>query len=295
MPVTDFECQIARGQIDRYLGGGLLSPTALSGLEEHLGECAACKKLVSERRAALLGKLNGETPTQAVVSMPKKQEENPLIAALRAKSEEAQPQVDTKPAEASKAKTSPRYAGSSEKPSKPILTKPIMLAGLLGIVLVGMNTMSRANGGKGVMGGKAAESFASESLAPTEPKAAPVVVEKPVTTPKPNSKPVVKVPAVPAPVKETPKAAAPEATVEEKPVVEKTEVQQPAPEKTVEPIAPKAAAVRPIAVKPTAHRVVRRKPAARKRFTARKKSSRKVALAPRGGVRVYGLDGQPLK
>lgn len=284
MPVTDFECQIARGQIDRYLGGGLLSPTALSGLEEHLGECAACKSLVAERRATLLGKLNGEAPTHAVVSMPKKEAENPLIAALRAKSEEALLEDEPKPAEAPKAKTSPRYAGGTEKPAKPVLTKPILLAGLLAVVLVGMNAMSRANNGKGVMGGKAAESFASESLPSAPSKTEPVAV-----TPKPVEKTV---PEAPTPVAEKPRAAVTESVPDEKPLVETTAVEKPAPVKVVAPERP--VVVRSLIVKPRVRNIVRRR-ATRPRLVVRKRAVRKIARAPRTGVRVYGLDGHPLK
>ncbi|RYG24519.1 hypothetical protein EON82_10465 [bacterium] len=303
MPVTDFECKIARGQIDRYLGGELLSPVALGGLEEHLAECAECKAIVSERRAALLGKLNGEMPTHAVVSMPKqeKKEENPFIAALRAKAEEVKSPAEPQPTESPKTKTSPRYAGaSSEKPSKPVLTKPIMLAGLLGVVLVGMNAMSRANGGKGVMGAKATETFASESLASTSPKATPAPVELPKEEPKPVTPP--------APVNTTlpdtgTKAATVTAPVEETnptPSAEVTETKTPSTEKTVEavaPLAPKPEAVRRTAVKPIIHRTVRaprRKVTRGRKVATRKKSVRKAATAPRAGVRVYGLDGQPL-
>jgi anti-sigma factor RsiW len=287
MPVTDFECQIARGQIDRYLGGGLLSPTALSGLEEHLGECAACKSLVAERRMALLGKLNGEAPTHAVVSMPKKEAENPLIAALRAKSEEALLEEEPKQAEAPKAKTSPRYAGATEKTAKPVLTKPILLAGLLAVVLVGMNAMSRANNGKGVMGGKAAESFASESLPSAAQKTEPVAASKPVA-PKPIEKSV----ETPAPVAEKPKVPATEVVPDEKPLVETTAVEKPVPKKVATP--KRTVAVRPLIVKPRVRNIVRRR-AARPRLVVRKRAVRKIARAPRTGVRVYGLDGHPLK
>lgn len=105
MPVSSFECQIARGQIGRYLDGGVLSPQAMKGLEEHLAECPDCKALVARRRTELLGQLGGEAPTHAVVAMPK---ENPLVAALRARAEESAP-AEPRPASA------PRYADKAPR------------------------------------------------------------------------------------------------------------------------------------------------------------------------------------
>src|SRR4051794_23286485 len=113
MPVTDFECQIARGQIGRYLGGGLLSPQAMTGLEEHLAECPGCKALVAERRASLVGRRGGEVPTRAVVSMPVAGE-NPWVAAVRRRAEALRAASQTletpRPSATEKTKSTPRYA-----------------------------------------------------------------------------------------------------------------------------------------------------------------------------------------
>ena len=107
MPVTEFECQIARGQIGRYLGGGPISAEAMKGLEEHLAECPGCKAVVAERRAALLGQLGGEMPTHAVASVPVAKE-NPVVAALRKRGEERKESEEKK--EAAKPAAGPRYA-----------------------------------------------------------------------------------------------------------------------------------------------------------------------------------------
>ncbi len=66
MPVDSIECQIAKGQIGRYLAGESFSPTGLQQLEEHVAHCTSCKSLLAERRQALmkmLGQDGVETPS----------------------------------------------------------------------------------------------------------------------------------------------------------------------------------------------------------------------------------------
>ena len=60
MPVDSIECQIAKGQIGRYLAGESFSPTGLQQLEEHVANCTSCKTLLAERRQALLKMLGQE-------------------------------------------------------------------------------------------------------------------------------------------------------------------------------------------------------------------------------------------
>lgn len=288
MPVTDFECQIARGQIDRYLQGGMLSPQAMKGLEEHLVECPECKGRVADRRAALLGALGGEVPVRAVVSLPKT-EENPLVAALRARAAtESEVEVnEAKP----KAKTAPRYAKASKKetPAKPQLTKPLALAALLAAVLIGMSYLTRGANGQGVLGGKADAAFASHSL----PDAAPVVETPKPEVPKAELSEPQPEAALPA---ETSKASAPDPAPSTPPA---TVVSKPKPEPTQPLVAAEkpAVAVKPTPAKPVpAPKTVAKAPTAPK---ARRKAVRrfKRAKAPssNGSVRVYGLDGRPLK
>ena len=252
MPVTDFECQIARGQIGRYLGGGPLSPEALRGLEEHLAECRGCKAVVVERRVALLGALEGETPTQAVVSMPVVAE-SPLVSILRARSE--RPAEEAKPAPAA-----PRYAKEPEAKAKPVVGRPLILAAMLAAVLVGMSYVSRATGGHGALGSKASTIFAAETV--------------PAAVPTPVAKPPVAAPA--------PKLAPP------RPFVAKaTEPRPPLPK----PVVPK-----PVAPKPVAPKILRARPAPRRiPRPAPKRIAVKKPPVPAPAVRVYGLDGRPLK
>ena len=79
MAVQDFECQIARAQIGRYLQGDALSSEALDQLEDHIAECPGCKAVLTERRKALqemLGWKGEDAPKTAVVQDPRPQPKN---------------------------------------------------------------------------------------------------------------------------------------------------------------------------------------------------------------------------
>lgn len=272
MPVSDFECQIARGQIGRYLDGGALSSQALAGLEAHLAECPDCKATVADRRAALLGKLGGAVSTRAVVSMPV---ENPLIAALRAKAEEtAEETLKPEP----KTKATPRYAKEPSK--KGNLGKPLALAALLAVVLLGMSRVSKTVSSPTA---KADVAFAADALPTEAAKPAPVVAV---------FEPEKFAPVVPKPA---PKAAAsipePSDSRETRPTPAKTIAPKPVKPKPLVVAKPKAAPVVRKAVRVTHPRkaAVRR---LSKLVRKRPHSPRKVS---RTTVRVYGLDGRPLK
>ncbi len=334
MPVSDFECQIARGQIGRYLDGGVLSPQALTGLEEHLAECPGCKAAVAERRAALLGTLG--VPTHAAVSMPV---ENPLVAALRARAEDEPVASKAEIAATSEpvAKASPRYAKAgkvvkNEKPApaKNSLAKPLALAALLAVVLLSMGRFSHLATAPTA---RASTAFAAESLPESSPTVTPakksgatpaasVVKDKKVTAPSPSvaeprkgdaptgpEMPVAIAPkakkagttaAAPTKPKSPPKTAAwgdlfrsnsklnpdaREAAPNPKgPTAPRTRVTKP---KSVV-AKPKIRAARPKAVRVRLRSAVRRVV----RIVRRPKP---VHHASRTTVRVYGLDGRPLK
>ena len=130
MPVQEFECQIARGQIGRYLNGDGLSSEALRQLGAHVAECSECKTFLDHRKSALQGML-GEAPMPVGETARAVVDVNPseaLIAQIRAKTVEEEPQ----PA-----------ASAAPKPTKPLVTKPIIYCGLLGLVLVGMTYLTR--------------------------------------------------------------------------------------------------------------------------------------------------------
>src|SRR5579862_9052738 len=63
MQLQNFECQIAKAQIGRFVAGDLLSDEALRQLEAHLACCPGCKNNLAERRVALQAML---TPDEAI-------------------------------------------------------------------------------------------------------------------------------------------------------------------------------------------------------------------------------------
>ena len=274
MPVSNFECQIARGQIGRYLDGGMLSPQAMAGLEEHLDECPGCKALVAERRAALMGALGGEMPARAVVEMPA---ESPRVAGLRAKSVE-----EPEPVKAAPAKAAPRYAKSEG--AKGALGKPMALAALLAVVLVGMSRISRTATS---LASRADASFAAQELPPSAPKAEP----KPVEAKRPAVKPVEKTPAPaprPAARVDTPTESNPDAgeSTPTAPTAMAPVHMAPVPD----PMPRTAARPKPVTRPRAAKRPARKRAGHRGR---RRPLSKRTGATP--SVRVYGLDGRPLK
>ncbi len=137
MTVQEFECQIAKSQIGRYLGGEDLSETALGQLEVHLKECLSCRTALTERRQALQRMLLSESiEPRAVVhtesSAPAKTPES-LAAMLQKKLLEQQAlDVAAAPAEP----TPPPATPSSMK-------KPLLYTVALAGVLLGMSYISK--------------------------------------------------------------------------------------------------------------------------------------------------------
>ncbi|MHB8637069.1 MAG: zf-HC2 domain-containing protein [Fimbriimonadaceae bacterium] len=164
MPVQEFECQIARGQIGRYLNGEQLSAEALRQLGAHVAECSECKIFLDNRKAALQGML-GEGP------MPTRQEAravvdvNPseaLIAQIRARS------VPEEPVPA---------ASMPAKPVRAVVTKPIIYSGLLGLVLLGMTYVNRNP--SGLLGPHASSVVAAAPINAAGPKLTAAAPNKP--------------------------------------------------------------------------------------------------------------------
>lgn len=60
MPVLEFECQLARSQISRYMGGEVLSEDLLHHLGDHVAECPGCRDFLEERRTALRAMLGSD-------------------------------------------------------------------------------------------------------------------------------------------------------------------------------------------------------------------------------------------
>jgi len=68
-----FECQIAKGQIGRYLAGDAFSAEAMRQLEEHIADCLECKTYLNDRKSSLqsmLGQPRIPAPPEPEVSTP---------------------------------------------------------------------------------------------------------------------------------------------------------------------------------------------------------------------------------
>ena len=246
MPVQEFECQIARGQIGRYLNGEGLSAEGLRQLGLHVAECSECKSFLDQRKAALQGVL-GEAvvaPRERARPVVEATPSEALIAQIRARTVADEPEEPANP--------TPTPAAT--KPIKPILTKPVIYCGLLGVVLLGMTFMNRNP--SAVLGPHASQTIASVAPVPETAKA-----ETPVN----NATQAATAPAITPPktvdAKATTPAAAGKATApahDAKPIADGPKTNPPAvPAKTDDvakadvKIAPTDAPKSPISIDPT--------------------------------------------
>jgi hypothetical protein len=167
MPTKNIECQLAQGQIGRYLSGERFSPQAIKQLESHVADCEECSALVTRRRQALMNMV-GEGATRAAVMAPKKEEadqsaagaQERLISALsEARIEESTP--------------SPRETPEHEKKigflAKKLSSKPLLYGAGLAAVLLAMSYFSRG----------ALKTFGSTAAESSSFKDAPAINEKP--------------------------------------------------------------------------------------------------------------------
>lgn len=191
MSVTNIECQLAKGQIGRYLAGDTLSPEALRQLEAHIGECPSCKAALFERKAVLQLMLGQETPSKAVIETevpdPVVEREarmpNPMAQALR------------EHAEAEKRKGKPKPVAIDQKKT---FSKPLLLSCALAGILMAMSYLSKTE--MSPFGPKAFQ-LMSPAVKPNPVSTqSTATVEKPIqVAPKPASympKPVPSTPVV---------------------------------------------------------------------------------------------------
>lgn len=262
MAVQDIECQIATGQIERYLAGGSFSAEALRQLEEHIADCNNCKRLINQRKAVLVSMLGYANAVVDEVEPPK----TGLAAILQRFSKATH-------------SSAPTPAGAT-KPTQFI--KPLIYSIALIGVLLGMNYYSRSL--TTPFGNHVVEADSTPAESPATPVAEPP--DKSVVIP-------VYTDFKPAPILDQPKATTPAPatasasgkavptpafSVPSKPNVTSAEpVAKPAAQ-TAKPIArPVAKAAKPAARKPRA--IVRR--------------IRTAASTP-SGVRVYDPQGNLL-
>ncbi|HVT11899.1 MAG TPA: zf-HC2 domain-containing protein [Fimbriimonadaceae bacterium] len=168
MQVQNFECQIAKAQIGRYVAGDRLSDEALEQLEAHITKCPDCKQSLAERRAALQAMLSLGKDEQPATPKGSGRPKFDLATFIKSKIQAKQP-----------VQAAVQTGGA--KPSN--FTKPALYSLALGVVLIGMSYVSKNLGS--VFGPTAAETASKQATPPkTEspkpspasatPKAAPI-------------------------------------------------------------------------------------------------------------------------
>jgi hypothetical protein len=190
MQLQNFECQIAKAQIGRFLAGDLLGDETVEQLEAHIAKCPDCKQNLAERRAVLQAMLPTAEPAP---------QETPQDAPNKVKFDLAEfikSKIQSKqPVQAAVQTASPKASN---------LTKPALYSIALGIVLIGMSYMSKNVGS--ILGPTAAKPVEAPSTAAnTHP--APPSAPKPIAA-KPIDKTASKVTAEPA-ITKTPGDVAP--------------------------------------------------------------------------------------
>ncbi len=160
MQLQNFECQIAKAQIGRYVAGDALSDEALQQLEAHVAGCTGCRQNLAERRAVLQAML---APAQEDSKPDSKPKGFDLAGFVKSRVSAKQP------VEAA-VRTNPKTTN---------FTKPALYSLALGVVLIGMSYLSKNLGP--MLGPKAAE--AAPKVQPESPKPAPVVSTPPPSHP----------------------------------------------------------------------------------------------------------------
>jgi hypothetical protein len=283
MPTQNIECQLAQGQIGRYINGDRFSTEAVKQLESHIAECDDCSQLLSKRREAVIAMLGGRA--QAVV-----QTEVPSPAATAAVK---LLRAITKGETPTELQTVTRAAAAVEQVKPKLLpslfTKPVLYCAGLAIVLMGMSYLSR--GATKVFGPNASQAL---------PADAPLQTPQPAPKPKPISVPST---AMTGPTLVARTAAKP--TIVNKPALKPISVAKPTakPTHAPTPIAkPSRVAARHVHARPKkpririgVHRLVRH-PARHRSHTAFRTRARRAPLPSHtAGVRVYDPAGHPLR
>lgn len=145
MPLKNIECQLAQGQLNRYMGGDGLSESALEQLESHIRECEDCAVYLDEKKRALQAMVapiapssppkEGSIPTHAVVEFPDEPKPaNAFMATLAKKRATLDRAVQ--PVAASNTPTASQHTPSS-------FVKPLMYSLGLAAVLIGMSTLMK--------------------------------------------------------------------------------------------------------------------------------------------------------
>jgi hypothetical protein len=154
MQLQNFECQIAKAQIGRYIAGDSLSAEAIEQLEAHVAKCADCKQNLAERRAVLMAMLSPVETTETTTTKATPPRGFDVTQFIKSK-------LHSK---------SPVTAAAHVDPAKQTqFTKPALYSLALGAVLIGMSYASKNMGS--VLGPKATEQLTADVPESTAPDA----------------------------------------------------------------------------------------------------------------------------
>lgn len=294
MRLENIECQLAQGQLNRYLAGESLSETALSQLEEHLAGCTECKERIAEKRRTLQ---QITTSATAAIEMeePAPQPAPPgspvpkfLIDAIRNK-KHAPPKTVAEPVTQAVIEVT-----QSPPPAPNAWIKPLLYSLGLAGVLIAMSTILKdptkffGSTVAGEIASKKAETPAKSTSTASK------TVSTASTTTKTNEAEI-------EPAPENVKLSEPLSTgnalseeprnddpIQNPPEAETIEARQPEPEK------PKATTKRPTSTRRAAAASTRRRTATKARTTKRPTTTRRrptPAAAPKSSVRVVPEPG----
>lgn len=261
MPVETFECQIARGQINRYLAGENFSSEGMRQLEEHVATCDGCKEALAERKKALQRMLGTERPIAMAAIDP----EIAIPVTQRATTPATEKSTRTQAADQIRAALQDTKTKAVATP-KGSFTKPLIYAAALAVTLIGMGYMTRT--GNGLLGPKVTATTTKTTNAPAIRTVVP-----------PTPKPAVTAPTAPRidvePIGHTIGSNA--ATIADTAIETPTEpavIEKPIVRKTIKP------------------RATHRKPSAKKmRRSVKRPAATKL---PAGEIRIFEPTGKPV-
>ncbi|HRF59902.1 MAG TPA: hypothetical protein PLH94_08320 [Fimbriimonadaceae bacterium] len=283
MAVANIECRLAQAQMNLFLSGDPLGEDVLGELEDHIAECADCRRMLATKRLELLAQ---QAPAPAAKPSKAPSKWNPLRE---------------KPTE-----TQPESAVVEARPRTP-MGKPLVYSIGLAAVLVAMSFFSDPTR---LFGDRLATAKTPTRAASPAPETTPVSTSTaPAPTPAKNEPDVVASElaleaasnegAYPLDTIDQPPATPDEERAAAAFVIEAMNagaeeaapaVETPPPAKPVQ-----APPVPEVKAKPTDRRPIRRvRSQAPRRSTLRRATVKKPA-AKGGGIRVYDSQGNPIR
>lgn len=96
MPVTEFECAIAKSQIGRYINGEKLGQAVVDQLESHIAACPRCKLVLEEKRSSLMSTIEADRQERIrATTEPIAMTSSPLTSQIPMSQGNTAPQLDS--------------------------------------------------------------------------------------------------------------------------------------------------------------------------------------------------------